>query len=40
MSLLNIELPTWIPVLFFVVLIGGSFAVGAWLQKGELPEED
>ncbi len=35
MTLLNIPLPAWVPIFFFVALIGGSFAIGAWLQKGE-----
>lgn len=33
--LANIPMPTWIPILFFVVLMAGSFYIGAWLQGKE-----
>jgi hypothetical protein len=35
MILANIPYPDWFPILFFVLLLAGSFYVGAWLQKGE-----
>lgn len=33
--LLNIPMPTFIPILFFVVLMAVSFFVGFWLQGKE-----
>jgi hypothetical protein len=35
MLFLNIPLPDWIPILFFIVLLAASFYVGAWLQSKE-----
>lgn len=27
----NYQFPTWLPIVFFVVLLFGSFLVGKWL---------
>jgi hypothetical protein len=35
MELLNIPMPNWIPITFFVVLLGAAYMVGSWLEKGE-----
>jgi hypothetical protein len=29
------QFPTWLPILFFVTLITGSFLVGLWLVKND-----
>ena len=29
------QYPTWVAILFFVVLLGLSFAVGKWLVKND-----
>lgn len=29
------QFPTWIPILFFVVLLSTAFIVGRWLQKND-----
>ncbi len=29
------EFPTWLPILFFVVLLVGSYIVGKWLVKND-----
>ena len=29
------QYPTWLPILFFVVLIATAFAVGKWLVKND-----
>lgn len=33
--LLNIPLPTWVPILFFISLLVGSFIVGRWLERND-----
>jgi len=35
LMLLNIPLPTWVPILFFVLLLIGSFIVGRWLERND-----
>jgi general stress protein CsbA len=35
MLFLNIPQPDWIAIVFFIVLLAGSFYVGAWLQGKE-----
>lgn len=29
------QYPTWLPILFFVVLLGTAFLVGKWLVKND-----
>lgn len=35
MLLLNIPLPTWLVILFFVVLLAASFVTGRWLERND-----
>lgn len=29
------QFPTWLPILFFVLLLSGAFVVGKWLVKND-----
>lgn len=29
------QFPTWVPVVFFIVLIASAIGVGLWLQKND-----
>jgi hypothetical protein len=29
------QFPTWLPILFFVVLLAGAFVIGKWLVNND-----